>query len=312
MKNINRILNKYILSILLMGGIYSVSNAQQDAQYTHYMYNIESINPAYAGNRGTLSFTGIYRTQWVGLDGAPETLTFSANSPIGEKGVGLGLSFFNDKIGPSQESNLVMDFSYTIPVSEKTKLAFGLKGGANLLDVDFTRLNPDDPTDPDFMNNIDNRLSPIIGVGMYLFGDQWYLGASSPNLIATEHYDDVATSSATEEVHGFIIGGYVFDLSSNTKFKPAVLGKFVTGAPIGLDVSANFLFYDKFSLGAAYRLDAAVSGLIGFQVSDKILVGYAYDYDTTELGNYNSGSHEFLLRFELGTKMRKTVNPRFF
>lgn len=309
--NILKKIRTGMVSLLFANAVFS----QQDSQYTQYMYNTVSINPAYAGNRGMLSFNGIYRNQWVGLEGAPESLAFSGNTPIGRisgNGVGLGLSFFSDKIGPSTESNIAADFSYTIPLDEHIDLSFGIKGGLNLLDVDFSKLNPHNPTDSD-LKSIDNRVSPIVGAGFYLHSrDRWYLGLSSPNLLVTEHYDDYTASTASEKTHIYLIGGYVFDLNRNLKFKPAFLTKAVVGAPIAWDVSANFLFHEKFTLGAAYRLDAAVSALAAFQVSDRIMIGYAYDYDTTDLGNYNSGSHEIFLRFELTTNTGRTVNPRFF
>lgn len=316
MNKINKIIIRSIFPVLLvLGGIFPVleSNAQQDSQFTQYMYNTQTINPAYVGSRGVLSFNGLYRTQWVGLDGAPETLNFSVNSPISDR-VGLGASFYSDKIGPSTESNITIDFSYSLPLNENdTYLTFGLKGGMNILNVDYTLLNAEDPGAPDFANNIENRTSPGVGAGVYLRGkDKWYAGISVPNLLETDHYDDIAVSDVTEKMHFYVIGGYVFDMSESVKFKPAVLGKAVVGAPIAVDVSANFMFYDKLTLGAAYRWDAAVSGLAGFQFTDNIMLGYAYDYDTTELGNYNHGSHEFFIRFELGTKNQRTINPRFF
>ena len=284
--------------------------AQQDSQYTQYMYNTVSVNPGYAGTRGSLSMVGIYRNQWVGLEGAPETLNFSVNSPIGVQGVGVGLGFTSDKIGPSTESIITADFSYTIPVSEGTKLSFGVKGGLSLLDLDPNKLLIYNPNDYDLSQK--TYSSPVVGAGLYLHSDSWYLGLSSPNLLETEHYDDVQVSTATEKTHVYFIGGYVFTLNSNLKLKPAVLAKGVMGAPLAVDISANALLYNKVSFGLAYRLDAAVSGMAGFQVNDHIMIGYAYDYDTTELGNYNSGSHEIFLRFELGTKLRAKVNPRFF
>lgn len=284
--------------------------AQQDSQFTQYMYNTVSVNPAYAGTRGSLSMLGIYRNQWVGLDGAPETLNFSINSPIGVQGVGVGLGFTSDKIGPSTESIITADFSYTIPISEGTKLSFGVKGGLSLLDLDPNKLLIYNPNDYDLSQK--SYSSPIVGAGLYLHSDTWYMGLSSPNLLETEHYDDVQVSTATEKTHVYLIGGYVFTLNPNLKLKPAVLAKGVVGAPLAIDVSANALLYDKVTFGLAYRLDAAVSGMAGFQVNNNIMIGYAYDYDTTELGNYNSGSHEIFLRFELGTKLRAKVNPRFF
>lgn len=295
------------ISSLFVNSVY----AQQDSQYTQYMYNTISINPAYAGNRDVLSINSLYRAQWLGLEGAPRTLSLSINSPVGVKGVGLGLSVVQDKIGPTNETFAAIDFSYTIKTSDRIELSFGLKGGFNLLDVDFSKLNYN-PSDP-YAINIENRFSPAIGVGVYLTSnDTWYVGISSPNILETDHYDDLTFSTASEKAHIYLIGGYVFILNNNLKFKPSVLAKTVAGAPLSLDFSANFLINDKFTIGAAYRLDSAVSALIGFQLSDALMLGYGYDYDTMELGNYNSGSHEFFLRYELPTRSRKYVNPRFF
>ncbi|MEO8934835.1 MAG: type IX secretion system membrane protein PorP/SprF [Xanthomarina sp.] len=286
------------------------AQAQQDSQYTQYMYNTMSVNPAYAGSRESLSILGVYRNQWVGLDGAPETLNFSLHSPIGVKGVGLGLGFTSDKIGPSTESIMTADFSYTLYLANELKFSFGLKGGLSLWSLDPNKLNIYDPND--YSLRQENHSSPIIGAGLYLHTEKWYVGLSTPNFLDTEHYDDVQVSTATEKKHLYLIGGYVFTLNPNLKLKPAILAKAVTGAPLAIDLSANALLYEKVTFGLAYRLDAAVSALAGFQISDNIMVGYAYDYDTTELGNYNKGSHEIFLRFELGTQMRAKVNPRFF
>ncbi|MEO1011571.1 MAG: type IX secretion system membrane protein PorP/SprF [Bacteroidota bacterium] len=304
---------KYMILSILLGSIYTGCYAQQDSEYTQYMYNTVAINPAYAGSRGHLSANLLYRSQWVGLDGAPEVLNFSLNTPIGLRGAGLGLSFFNDRIGPSDESNVAADFSYTIKLGWETHLSFGLKVGVNLLNVDYSKLNIFDPTDPNFQNNIDNRLSPSVGPGIYLrHHEKWYLGLSSPNVLSTDHFDDVAISNATERANIYLIGGYVFDFNRNLKFKPAFLVKAVSGAPLDIDLSANFLFSEAFSLGASYRWDAGASALIGFQISPSLMFGYAYDYDASELGNYNSGSHELFLRFELGTRVRRSVSARFF
>jgi len=304
-----KLLKSYLFLIILCCIGYK-GIAQQESQYTQYMYNTVTVNPAYAGNRGMLSFNGLYRAQWIGLDGAPETMAFSMNSPIGINGVGLGLSFTSDRIGPATENMVAADFSYTIRTSSSTKLSFGIKGGFSSLDVDINKLDPENSNDP-LLTDV-NRMAPVIGAGVYLHSDRWYVGISTPNFLETEHYDDVQVSTATEKAHFYFIGGYVFNLSQQVQFKPAVLAKAVTGAPMALDLSANFLFNERFTLGASYRLDAAVSALAGFQITDGLMLGYAYDYDTTELGNYNSGSHEIFLRFELGTRVRNTVNPRFF
>lgn len=286
------------------------AQAQQDSQYTQYMYNTMSMNPGYVGSRGSLSMLALYRNQWVGLDGAPETLNFGMHSPIGILGVGLGLGFTSDKLGPSSESIISADFSYTLDFSQNVKLAFGIKGGYSLFDLDPNKLTIYNPNDYDLTQK--HYGSPIVGAGFYLYSPKWYIGLSTPNFLETEHYNDVQVSTATEKTHIYLIGGYVFTLNQNLLLKPAFLAKAVVGAPLAIDLSANALLYDRITFGLAYRLDAAVSAMAGFQVNDNVFIGYAYDYETTELSRYNSGSHEIFLRFELGTKLRAKVNPRFF
>ena len=302
------------LILVLLSGI---SYAQQDAQYTQYMYNTIVINPAYAGSRDAMSIFALHRTQWVGLDGAPVTNNFSIHTPINGSNVGLGLSVVNDRIGPSDENNIAVDFSYSIHTSDRYKLSFGLKASANLLNVDFTKLHIYNPGDPRFQDNIDNKFSPNIGVGLYLHSDNTYFGLSAPYLLETNHYDKSANNSsssfvAREKIHYYFIAGHVFDLSGNVQFKPSVLTKMVQGAPLQVDISGNFLINEKFTAGLAYRWDASFSGLVGFQISDSWFIGYAYDLDTTKLANYNSGSHEIFLRYELFHKNDRIISPRFF
>lgn len=305
----------YISLILVL--LSAIGYAQQDSQYTQYMYNTTVVNPAYAGSREAMSIFGLHRTQWVGLDGAPVTNNFSIHTPINGSNVGLGLSVVNDRIGPSDQNNVAVDFSYTINTSERYKLSFGLKASANLLNVDFTKLNIYNPGDPRYQDNIDNKFSPNIGAGIYLHSDNTYFGLSAPYLLETNHFDEGAnnnTSSfvAREKTHYYFIAGHVFNLNSSVQFKPSVLTKIVQGAPLQLDLSGNFLINEKFTAGLAYRWDASFSGLVGFQVSDSWFIGYAYDMDTTKLATYNSGSHEIFLRFELFNKDNSIISPRFF
>lgn len=310
-KNNNKLTILMLLFIATLGNV-NQTFAQQDSQYTNYMYNTINVNPAYAGSRGVMSLFGMHRTQWVGLDGAPVTNVASINTPINNSNFGIGISFVNDRIGPSDENAISADISYTIPTSETYKLSFGVKGTANLLNVDYTKLNRYDLTDPQFQNNIDNKFSPNIGAGIYFHSDKLYAGLSVPNFLKTEHFDDNLSATAKERMHYYLIGGYVFDLSDNIKFKPAFLSKVVSGAPLQLDLTANFMFNEKFILGAAWRWDAALSGLAGFQVNENWMIGYAYDAETTKLANYNSGSHEIFLRYEFKGKTEKVVSPRFF
>lgn len=300
-----------LLFVAALGG-FNQTFAQQDSQYTNYMYNTVNVNPAYAGSRGVMSIFGLHRTQWVGLDGAPVTNTVSLNTPINNSNFGLGISFVNDRIGPSDENAISADISYSIQTSDTYKLSFGIKATANLLNVDYTKLNIYDPTDIQFQNNIDNKFSPNIGAGVYFHSDKLYAGLSVPNFLETEHFDDNVAATAKERMHYYLIGGYVFDLTENIKFKPAFLSKVVNGAPLQLDLTANFMFNEKFVLGAAWRWDAAVSGLVGFQATSNWFIGYGYDAETTKLANYNSGSHEIFLRYEFKGKSEKVVSPRFF
>lgn len=288
-----------------------VCYAQQDAQYTQYMYNTINVNPAYAGSRGALSFFALHRTQWVGLDGAPVTNSFSINTPFNNSKLGLGVSIVNDEIGPSTSNSISADLSYTVPVSETFKLSFGVKGTANMLNIDITKLNLGDQTDPEFQN-VDDEFSPNIGAGLYLHSDKAYLGLSVPNILEVDAYNDNDVAIYKEKMNFYLIGGYIFDFSPSVKFKPAFMTKAVEGSPLQVDVSANFLLAEKLVLGLAYRWSASVSAMAGFQISDAFYVGYGYDFETTELENYNSGSHEVFLRYEIFKKNSKMTTPRFF
>lgn len=285
--------------------------AQQDAQYTQYMYNTVNINPAYAGSRGVMSIFGLHRTQWVGLDGAPTTNAFSLNTPINNSNLGLGLSLVNDRIGPTSDNTISADISYTVPVSENYKLSFGIKASGNIFNLDTSKLTPQQAADPN-LQNFNNEFSPNFGAGVYLHSDKFYLGLSVPNFLQDKKYNDNDVAVFQERMNFYGIAGYVFDISESVKFKPAVLTKMVQGAPLQIDGSANFLFFDKLMLGGAYRWDAAWSALAGFQITDGLFVGYSYDMETTKLRRYNSGSHEIFLRFELFNKVSKMVSPRFF
>ncbi|WP_396633741.1 type IX secretion system membrane protein PorP/SprF [Maribacter sp. R86514] len=307
----NNILKQVAVIAAICFGV--LSYGQQDAQYTQYMYNTISVNPAYAGSRGHISIGALHRSQWVGLDGAPTTQTINVHSPIGYRGVGLGLSIVNDEIGPTSETNFDIDFSYTVYTSTEGRLSFGLKASANLLDVRFSELNQY-TTDPTLQQDIDNRLSPNIGAGVYYHTQRFYAGLSVPRFLETSHFQETNLSTAKEQMNLYLITGYVWDLNESLKFKPALLTKVVQGAPLQVDLSANFMLNEKFILGAAYRWDAAFSGMAGFNVSNKFLIGLAYDKETTDLGNtaFNDGSFEIIFRYDFIMTKNNLKSPRFF
>ncbi|MEM9078364.1 MAG: type IX secretion system membrane protein PorP/SprF [Bacteroidota bacterium] len=285
--------------------------AQQDPQFTQYMYNTLTVNPGYAGSRGHLSILGMHRSQWVGINGAPTSQVLAIDGPVGEK-VGLGLVATYDELGPSNELFLDGNISYSIQVGENNKrLSFGLKAGGRLFNVDFSEglfRNPDIA----FQDNIENRFFPTVGAGAYYHTERAYLGFAIPNFFSEDHYDGTTQEIATERLHYFLIGGLVRDISADIKFKPAFFVKWVPGAPIIADISANFMIRETVTAGIAYRWDDSFSGLLGLQISPALNVGYAYDRTTTDLRNFNSGTHEVFLRFELKTQEKRLKSPRFY
>jgi len=303
-------------TVILAWMVTVFSFAQQDVQYTQYMYNTVTVNPAYAGSRGHMSMAALYRAQWVGLAGAPETQTFNFHTPVGYRGLGLGVSFLNDIIGPTSETNFDVDFSYTIPVGYDAKLSFGLKGSAHLLDVQFSQLDQDLSQGPDetLQQDIDNRFSPNIGAGIYYHTERYYAGLSIPRMLETEHFEESSLSTARERMNWYFITGYVWDLNTFLKFKPTLLTKWVQGAPLQVDVSANFMLNNRFIAGVAYRWDAAFSGMFGFQISERLMFGLSYDRDVTDLGGatFNDGSFEIIFRYDFIRSRGNLKSPRFF
>ncbi len=306
-----KIKNNYVsilMFMLLVANVYS----QQDPQYTQYMYNMNVINPAYAGSRETLTINMLGRTQWVGIDGAPETGTFSIHGPL-RRAVGLGLSAIYDVIGPVKETNIFADFSYTIKASEHSNIAFGFKAGATFHHLNKDMLNPLDENDDILLNTSLNDVYPNIGVGIFYYSHKYYLGISVPNLMKSKHFNMSSsgfTTEASERMHFFITSGYVFEVTENVSLKPSTLVKAVIGAPVSIDLSLNALFFNKFEIGGSYRLDDSVSIMVGVNVSDDFRIGYAYDYTLSNLGDYNSGSHEVMLLYDFNRRNLKS--PRFF
>ena len=311
----NTIIKYIIFTGIILFSIKGMS--QQDPLYTQYMYNMSVVNPAYAtDNPGMLSMGGIYRTQWVGIDGAPNTASFFAHTPVSER-VELGISIVHDEIGDIvKENNITADFAYVLPLDDNgNKLSFGVKGGITTFDADLARLELYEPGDPSFQNV--SELFPVFGVGAYFFGENYYLGASAPNLFTAKHIENEQGLSGLgeENIHYFLTGGYVFDLNEDFKLKPAFMARGVQGAPLSVDITANVLMYNRLEAGIGYRWDNAVTGLINFSVTPGLRVGYAYDYTTTNLGNYSDGTHEFLLLFDLdllGLSKGYDKSPRFF
>ncbi|EDP70049.1 hypothetical protein FBALC1_10967 [Flavobacteriales bacterium ALC-1] len=308
--------SKYISIAILMLSV-STAFSQQLPQFTQYMFNTISINPAYAGSRETLSIVGLHRSQWVGLNGGPETQTLSIHTPLRNEKMGLGISFINDKLGYENFSYLYADYSYTIKTGENTKLAFGLKGGFTHYTLDEELLNDPSVVNDPFFNDVSNRWSPNAGAGLYLHSQRWYVGVSAPRILNTDYNkgrNGTLDYVALERISYYLTGGYVFNLNENTKLKPSVLLKATNGAPLSFDVSANFLFNETFWIGGGYRVDqntAAIGAIADFQISKQLRIGYAYEYPFSDLRAFTSGTHEILLMFEI-FKSKRIKSPRYF
>ena len=310
-------------------GVSCNSWAQKEPQYTQYMYNIGSFNPAYVGTVESAEAAGLYRAQWVDIPGAPTTIRFGANIPFADDKTGLGLNIINDELGPSNQTYIDVSYSYQISLSDDTKLSFGLSAGGSLLSLDYSEGSFVDPSDPTITNENLSNFYPTVGAGLFLYGEEdWYLGLSVPNFLTNGLYNEEVATIVEDNMQFNAIGGYVFEIADRTKFKPAFLINYLQGSPVNVNLSANFLFIDALTIGAAYRFDNAVSGLAGFQISNTLFIGYSYDYNTNNLGEFSGGSHEAILKFYIGRgggsssnksknkkikgKPKQIDSPRFF
>ena len=302
--------------------VFSTSvHGQKEPQYTQYMYNIGSFNSAYVSTVETPEIVGLYRAQWIDIEGAPRIIRFGVNLPFKNKRAGLGFNIINDALGPTNHTFFNFSYSYQVNVSNHTKLSLGVDIGGAQLNVDYTKgtfrgsLSLDDTI---------NRFYTTVGVGTFLYSNHWYLGLSTPNFLLNrdENLDAVALIDTRTQVN--MIGAYVFNLSNVIKFKPAFLINFLQNSPLNINFSTNFLINNVFTIGTSYRWNNAVSALAGFQITEAMFLGYSYDYNTNGLGEFNSGSHEVILKYSFGKgkgnkknkknriKLKQVDSPRFF
>ena len=312
-----------MLTVILACGF---PQAQREPFYTQYMYNIGSFNPAYVGTVESLDLNLLYRSQWIDIPGAPRTIRFGANVPLQNRKHGLGFNAVNDQLGPTTQTFVDISYSFQIQFEYDVYLAFGLDAGGSFLNVDFSKGTFENPGEPILGQQNISEFTPTVGAGVFLYHESWYAGLSVPNFLTDRLVSDEVAQIVEEEMQFNLIGGYVFQLNDNLKFKPAFLVNYIRGNPVNANVSLNFLMNDSLTLGAAYRWDNAVSALAGFQISNTVFIGYSYDYNTNGLGGYNSGSHEAILKFfpgrggdgprdKEGRKLKKgkqVDSPRFF
>ncbi|NND16820.1 MAG: type IX secretion system membrane protein PorP/SprF [Eudoraea sp.] len=321
--NVCQILLSACLTLLVFTGVYG----QREPQYTQYMYNIGSFNPAYIGSVDKADISLLYRSQWIDIPGAPRTLRLGVNIPMKNERHGIGLNIVSDELGPSSQTYVDLGYSFQVRLSGETKLAFGLDAGGSFLNVDFSEGTFENPGEPILDAEIIKNFYATIGAGLFMYGDDWYIGTSVPNFLTDDLYNAEVATIVEDKLQFNFIGGVVFDLNENLKFKPAFLVNLISGAPATFNASANFLFSDAFTAGVSYRADNAISGLAGLKISNAVYIGYAYDYATTALADYSSGSHEVILKFYLGSgdpdsgsskskskkgKGKQIDTPRFF
>ena len=312
-------MRKIIITISVFVFFIQNTQAQQDPQFTQYMYNMSIVNPGYATNEvGLFNFGGIYRSQWVGAVGAPSTASLFFHTPISEK-VETGFNIVQDQLGEGvlSETTISGDIAYVVPLNNKAKLSIGFKLGANFFNTNFNdfKLNDDNVGNDNAFQNL-NETFFNLGSGAFYFTDSYYLGLSVPNFLPNKQLKSAQGIQAigVDELHFFFTGGYVFNLTDNIKFKPSFISKIVSNSPLSMDLNANFMFNNKFEFGVAHRLNDSFSGLVNYKINEKLRIGYAYDHTISNLGRFNSGSHEIILLFDLNTLSNNGYDksPRFF
>jgi type IX secretion system PorP/SprF family membrane protein len=304
-------MKKIHFAALLMFLSFLEASAQQDPNYTQYMYNMSAINPAYAGSKENMTGGLLFRRQWVGLDGAPSTGTFFLNTPVG-KNVGVGISLVSDKIGPVEENNITGDFSYTLNLGGERRLALGLKAGIATHKADFGLVIPTlpDPNDEAWLATPSTKFN--VGTGLFYYTNKYYVAFSLPSMLKTTYLDYNGTKYGSEISHYFLTGGYVFDINPTLKFKPFTMIKTAAGAPTSIDLSTNFLFNEKFEAGATYRLQDSFGFMVNYMITPNLRLGYAYDHVVSDLKVVAPSSHEFIMLFDLNFPKKVSQSPRYF
>lgn len=298
-----------ILTLGLLVG-YSGLNAQQDPQFTQYFDNMLHVNPAYAGSADALSMTALHREQWVGFDGRPRSTTFSIHTPFG-KNVGGGLTAVNDRVGPVNQTMVYGDLSYSLRFkNSKSKLAFGVKGGVNVINTNSSDIFSLGGPDPELLNNVRNRVMPNFGAGIYYYSPKWFIGVSSPKLLE-DSYDGLS-STALERRHYFLSLGGVMKLNHSWKLRPTTMVKVASGAPLACDLTAAFVYVDTWWLGVSHRIQDSFGAFVQFQMSPQFKAGLAYDYTISALSPYNSGTFEVMLNYDFKFNNEAIRSTRYF
>lgn len=286
------------------------ARAQQDPLYSQYMFNTLAFNPAYAGSADCFTAMALSRHQWVGFKGAPSTQTLALHSPLPGQKLALGGVIIHDVAGPAKQTSAFVDAAYRIRTGKDTRLSFGLSGGVNFFQADLATLST---VEQERVNgNISGKALPNFGFGLFWHSPRYYVGVSAPKLLENTIGTDGTVVTNKEFRHYFVMAGYVTDLSQDLKFKPSLMLRAVEGAPLSLDVNANFLLRERVWFGAMYRIGNGIGAMAQYQFNEQLRAGYAFDLTTTRIGAYNAGTHEIMLSYDFRFTTGRTISPRYF
>ncbi len=307
-------MKKLVIAIAIFAIYLPEIKAQQDPMLTQYMFNGLFLNPAYAGSHPYWSSTLTFRNQWTGFTGAPQTGIAAVDGPLPNQNMGLGVVLFNDRIGVTQQNNMIINYSYSIKINNESKLAFGINAGISQYRAKLTDLTVWD-NDVVFQNDLTGKVLPKFGAGAYYYAERYYIGFSVPTLFAYQegvNFNVNLTKSSFLRRHYLLTAGYVFDISENIKLKPSVLGKYTQNAPFEADLNLSAVYKNVYWIGVSYRSNDALALILQYQTNMFFKIGYSYDMTLTKLSNYSYGSHEIMIGIDFGKDLAKVKTPRFF
>jgi len=287
--------------------------AQQEAQFTQYIYNPTTLNPGYTGSRLSSMVYFQNRQQWIGLEGAPKNLFLNAQTFFEKRNTGLGFEIQSNTIGPINRNILSFNYSYHLKISDYQSIGMGLKFSNLFLNSNFDLLTLRDQNDPYFSNNIENRYNPNFGAGFFFYSDKYYVGLSVPSLFKTYYYNTLNPNELqleVDDINIYLMAGYVFEVGKSLRVKPASLVRYLNGSFI-FENSISAQLLDRITIGASYRNGVSLAALAGIQLTNTLFFGYSYD-SNIGVFNLNGNSHEIFLRMELVNLKTKVWNARFF